>query len=73
MPIFDHVSFSAGVRCVLFYCNAGMKVKFWDFEVANGNLGLVHTRSLNMTDDVLCVRYSKHKQESKLLLAGVGL
>lgn len=48
-------------------------MKFWDFEVADGNLGLVHTRSLKMTDDVLCVRYSKHKQESKLLLAGEGI
>ncbi|CAN0343551.1 unnamed protein product, partial [Ectocarpus fasciculatus] len=45
------------------------QVKFWDFEVANGNLGLVHTRSLKVTDDVLCVRYSRHKQQSKLLLA----
>lgn len=48
-------------------------MKFWDFEVANGNLGMVHTRSLKVTDDVLCVRYSRHKQQSKLLLAGVGL
>ena len=48
------------------------QVKFWDFEVADGNLALVHTRSLKMADDVLCVRYSKHKQQSKLLLAGDG-
>lgn len=48
------------------------QVKFWDFEVANGNLGMVHTRSLKVTDDVLCVRYSRHKQQSKLLLAGVS-
>lgn len=48
------------------------QVKFWDFEVANGNLGMVHTRSLKVTDDVLCVRYSRHRQQSKLLLAGVG-
>ncbi|CAB1116366.1 unnamed protein product [Ectocarpus sp. CCAP 1310/34] len=49
--------------------SADRQVKFWDFEVANGNLGLVHTRSLKVTDDVLCVRYSRHKQQSKLLLA----
>lgn len=49
------------------------QVKFWDFEVANGNLGLVHTRSLKVTDDVLCVRYSRHKQQSKLLLAGTAV
>ncbi|CAM9454408.1 unnamed protein product [Scytosiphon promiscuus] len=49
--------------------SADRQVKFWDFEVANGNLGMVHTRSLKVTDDVLCVRYSRHKQQSKLLLA----
>ncbi|CAM9544508.1 unnamed protein product, partial [Laminaria digitata] len=49
--------------------SADRQVKFWDFEVADGNLALVHTRSLKMADDVLCVRYSKHKQQSKLLLA----
>lgn len=48
------------------------QVKFWDFEVANGNLGMVHTRSLKVTDDVLCVRYSRHKQQTKLLVAGGG-
>lgn len=54
-------------------CCFTLQVKFWDFKVANGNLGMVHTRSLKVTDDVLCVRYSRHKQQSKLLLAGVGL
>ncbi|CAM9221958.1 unnamed protein product [Choristocarpus tenellus] len=49
--------------------SADRQVKFWDFEVAAGNLGLVHTRSLKMADDVLCVRYSRHKQASKLLVA----
>ncbi|CAM9524371.1 unnamed protein product [Discosporangium mesarthrocarpum] len=49
--------------------SADRQVKFWDFEVVSGNLGLVHTRSLKMADDVLCVRYSRHKQESKLLVA----
>lgn len=48
-----------------------LQVKFWDFEVAEGNLALVHTRSLKMADDILCVRYSKHKQQSKLLVAGI--
>lgn len=50
--------------------SADRQVKFWDFEVVQGNLGLVHTRSLKMADDVLCVRYSSHKKQSELLLAG---
>ncbi|CAM9701266.1 unnamed protein product, partial [Sphacelaria rigidula] len=49
--------------------SADREVKFWDFEVAAGNLGLVHTRSLKMVDDVLCVRYSRHKKQSDLLIA----
>jgi hypothetical protein len=38
--------------------------------VANGNLAVVHTRTLKMADDVLCVRYSRgHGKVLPLALA----
>ncbi|CAM9131662.1 unnamed protein product, partial [Phaeothamnion confervicola] len=51
--------------------SADHAIKFWDFEVGGdgGNLALVHTRTLKAADDVLCVRYSRHRQADKLLLA----
>lgn len=45
-------------------CSADHDVKFWDLEMAPQSdgappqLSLVHTRTLRLTDDVLCVRYS---------------
>lgn len=56
---------------------ADHQVKFWDFEmIAPGDdgkdvhvLSLVHTRTLKMADDVLCVRYSPSKDPLKVLVA----
>ncbi|KAH9114418.1 hypothetical protein AeMF1_011499 [Aphanomyces euteiches] len=58
-------------------------VNFWEFEMTAfqdeaGNsssalkLGLVHTRMLKMSDDVLCVKYS-HARDPKKLLVAVAL
>lgn len=50
-------------------------VKFWDFSVQNGSLGISLTRQLQMTHDILSVRYSplaKGRSEDRLLVA-VGL
>ena len=44
-------------------------VKFWDFELVEGRLSLVHSRTLKMADDVLAVRFSHTKDPSKLLIA----
>lgn len=56
--------------------SADKTVKFWNFEVSDestklgsSRLSLVHTRTLKMTDDVLCVRYSNTKDPTRLLLA----
>jgi len=49
--------------------SADNEVKFWDFEMADENLSFVHTRTLKMGDDVLAVRFSHTKDESKLLVA----
>ncbi|CAM9749158.1 unnamed protein product [Chrysoparadoxa australica] len=49
--------------------SADKSVKLWDFDLVGGNLGAVHARTLKMADDVLCVRYSRHKEDGKLLLA----
>ncbi|KNC49676.1 WD repeat domain 3 [Thecamonas trahens ATCC 50062] len=38
--------------------SADAELKCWDFELAGTGLGLVHTRTLKMTDDVLGVVYS---------------
>jgi len=35
----------------------------------SSRLGVVHTRTLKMSDDVLCVRYSNTRDSTKLLLA----
>lgn len=55
---------------------ADHEVKFWDFDMVlptEGSqirtLSLVHMRTLKMSDDVLCVRYSHSKDASKLLVA----
>jgi U3 small nucleolar RNA-associated protein 12 len=55
--------------------SADKDVKFWDFEFVTPKegtgkkLALVHTRTLKMSDDVLCVRFSKTRDPTKLLLA----
>ncbi|KAG5188489.1 WD40-repeat-containing domain protein [Tribonema minus] len=49
--------------------SADGQVKFWEFEVAKGNLAVVHTRTLKMADDVLCVRYSRGRGKAKRLIA----
>eukprot|EP01041_Mallomonas_annulata_P006461 gene6461-13054_t len=51
---------------------ADKMVKFWDFTVEGGKLGVSLSRELQMSQDVLCLRYSGSKSQSKLLLA-VGL
>lgn len=60
---------------------ADKQVKFWEFDIvekdgddASGRapqqqLSLVHTRTLKMTDEVLCVRYSHARTAEKALLA----
>ena len=40
-----------------------------DGEPITPRLGVVHTRTLKMSDDVLCVRYSCTKDPTRLLLA----
>ena len=50
-------------------------VKFWDFSVTNGTLGVSLTKQLQMTHDILSVRYSpviRGKEEDRVLVA-VGL
>ena len=68
-PIWSVVVHPSGLSAVT--CSADKDVKFWDFEMvteSNGNsegesegtqrLALVHVRTLKLTDDVLCARYS---------------
>ena len=63
--------------------SADKDVKFWDFSIAGGASGTTSsakttklsfklTRQLQMTHDILCVRYSTTTKADKLLLA-VGL
>jgi U3 small nucleolar RNA-associated protein 12 len=50
-------------------------VKFWDFSVTNGTLGMSLSKQLQMTHDILCVRYSpliRGKAEDRVLVA-IGL
>lgn len=50
--------------------SADHTVKFWEFEAQEedgNNPGLVHTRTLEMKDDVVAVRYS-YSHEKKLVL-----
>lgn len=50
-------------------------VKFWDFSVENGILGISLTKQLQMTHDILSVKYSplvRGKSEDRILVA-VGL
>lgn len=49
--------------------SADHEVKFWELEMAEGKLSLVHTRTLKMSDDVLAVRYSRTKDPERLLVA----
>ncbi|KAJ3111543.1 hypothetical protein HK098_008399, partial [Nowakowskiella sp. JEL0407] len=48
--------------------SADKDVKFWDFSISESNgmkrLTIVHVRTLRMTDDILCVRFSP---DSRLL------
>jgi U3 small nucleolar RNA-associated protein 12 len=43
-------------------------VKFWDFSVVGGNISAQLTRQLQMTSEVLCLRYSPTKQQDKVRL-----
>jgi hypothetical protein len=44
--------------------SADKEVKFWDFTVESGGvLGIVLARQLNMSQDVLCCRYSPTKSQ----------
>jgi U3 small nucleolar RNA-associated protein 12 len=52
--------------------SADKDVKFWELYSAGGKVGFKLTRQLQMTHDVLCVRYSSTTKADKLLLA-VGL
>ena len=56
--------------------SADHDVKFWDFDLLKTDttatirtLSLVHTKTLKMADDVLCVKYSHSKVPSKALIA----
>jgi U3 small nucleolar RNA-associated protein 12 len=49
--------------------SADKEVKFWELELSDGRLGLAHTRTLKMSDDVLAVRYSRTKDPERLLVA----
>lgn len=48
---------------------ADQRVKFWEFELVEAQLSLVHTRTLTMTDDILCLKYANTHDPTKLLLA----
>jgi U3 small nucleolar RNA-associated protein 12 len=45
------------------------EVKFWEFEARGALLALVHVRTLRVGDEVLALRYSRHADPQKLLLA----
>eukprot|EP00501_MAST-03F_sp_TOSAG23-6_P002153 GSMAST32.ASY1.ANO1.2252.1 assembled CDS len=50
--------------------SADKTVKFWEFDVDDDeNLTIVHTRTLKMTDEVMCLKYSHAKEAEKLLIA----
>lgn len=49
--------------------SADREVKFWAFELAQGNLTLTHTRTLKMSDDVLAVRYTPTTNQQKLCVS----
>jgi WD40 repeat protein len=50
--------------------SADKEVKFWDFTVESGGvLGIVLARQLNMSQDVLCCRYSPTKSQVFYLIA----
>eukprot|EP01029_Cantina_marsupialis_P009010 TRINITY_DN2111_c0_g2_i1.p1 TRINITY_DN2111_c0_g2~~TRINITY_DN2111_c0_g2_i1.p1 ORF type:complete len:814 (+),score=269.47 TRINITY_DN2111_c0_g2_i1:89-2530(+) len=54
--------------------SADKTVKFWDFELVDvgaraQQLSCSLARTLKMSDDVLCVKYSHHRENEKLLLA----
>lgn len=60
-PIWSVVVHPSGLGAVT--CSADKDVKFWDFEMVDDDSGaqrlsLVHTRTLKLTDDVLCARFS---------------
>jgi U3 small nucleolar RNA-associated protein 12 len=43
-------------------------VKFWDFGVSGGSITAQLTRQLQMTSEILCLRYSPTKQQDKVCL-----
>lgn len=52
--------------------SADRSVKCWEWEVVEARPprpGLVHTRTLRLNQEVLCVKYSKHKDAGSRLLA----
>ncbi|KAJ1389972.1 WD40-repeat-containing domain protein, partial [Ochromonadaceae sp. CCMP2298] len=51
---------------------ADQKVTFWDFSVTAQGLSFVFVRQLQLSQDVLSLRYSPAKSQDKLLVA-VGL
>eukprot|EP00978_Attheya_sp_CCMP212_P031996 scaffold122969_cov56-Attheya_sp.AAC.1 len=48
--------------------SADKTVKFWDLEESNGHPMLVHSRTLQMTDDVVCARYSHSTDPTKRMI-----
>eukprot|EP00604_Paraphysomonas_vestita_P003932 CAMPEP_0174823890 /NCGR_PEP_ID=MMETSP1107-20130205/28452_1 /TAXON_ID=36770 /ORGANISM="Paraphysomonas vestita, Strain GFlagA" /LENGTH=464 /DNA_ID=CAMNT_0016048301 /DNA_START=1027 /DNA_END=2418 /DNA_ORIENTATION=+ len=48
-------------------------VKFWDFTINNGTLGIELSRQLMMTHDIMCVAYSPVKKDASRLLVAIGL
>ncbi|WFD35664.1 beta transducin [Malassezia cuniculi] len=66
-PVWSVIVHPNGLSAVT--CSADKDVKFWDFEMVDGEqdggeapsaqrLSLVHVRTLKLTDDVLCARFS---------------
>uniref|UniRef100_A0A7S3MHG5 Guanine nucleotide-binding protein subunit beta-like protein n=1 Tax=Spumella elongata TaxID=89044 RepID=A0A7S3MHG5_9STRA len=51
---------------------ADKKVTFWDFAVTAAGLSAVYSKQLEMTHDVLCLKYSPTKSQDRLMVA-VGL
>ena len=49
--------------------SADKTVRFWEIERGEGGCELMHSRTLKMADEVLCVRFSHHRDTEKLLLA----
>lgn len=48
---------------------ADQRVTFWDFAVTPQGLSAIYSRQLQMTHDVLCLKYSPSKAQDRLMIA----